>query len=102
MTEWDGSTYVATVCKKCGRPFAFTVDRSVTGKASTTSNRPILHDQPYEDAKELHCFTSGVPLTVLGKVKNAYGNTWYLVRCTVSGKELEGYIYEKAMTGLSN
>ena len=98
QTEWNGSEYVTTVCKKCGVAFDYKSKvEDYTADATTTSKKPILHEDPYEDSPQVYCFVSGVKVKVTGKVKNAYGNTWYQVTYTEAGKEKKGFMYESSL-----
>ena len=100
QTQWDGSTYIATVCKRCGVKFAFKVDTSSAGSAVTTGNEPVVHSDPYKDSPELYCFARGVKVNIIGKVTNAYNNVWYKVSYfnPVTKKLEEGYIYKNGLT----
>lgn|GEM_PF-6328714 len=96
-TKWDGTKYVATVCKKCGETFNFKIDTSVAGTLYTSA-KVSARSQPYSDAPAVIDYNAYDKVTVLGKTENAYGNVWYQVKKTVSGKEVKGYILGEKLT----
>ena len=88
----DGA-YVA-VCKACNYEYPLGTLNTATKGIYTAKATISGCSAPYQDSGYF-CYKKGTKITILGSVKNAYGNTWYK---TSSGD----WIYSKNMTKTSS
>ena len=97
-TYKNGNTKILGACKICHKEFDYLseFDPKVTGDAVLNSKKNYkvnLYKKPYEDADKLVSGKVLKELSIIGKLKNAYGNEWYAIDYQGSGGKVTGYIY---------
>ena len=100
--EWNFRTdgLKLGVCKVCGNEFDWfstleiMTDKKATIKSSKTNYKVNLYEKPYEDAKKETFGKVLKEISILGTVKNAYGNSWYAVKNQDGKTE---YIYKTTL-----
>lgn len=106
--EWNFQTNGKSLgaCKVCGTEFDWFSKLEITNgqanlKNSKKSYKVTLYKKPYEDAEKINTGNKTIKeLTVIGTVKNAYGNEWYAVNCQDNStkEKVTGYIYSQTLT----
>lgn len=97
-TYKNGSSKVLGACKECHKEFDWfskleIVNGQATLKDSKKKYKVNLYQKPYEDADKLVSGKVLKKLSIIGKLKNAYGNEWYAIDYQSNSGKVTGYIY---------
>ena len=88
------------VCSKCGYQFPIVLTPGEAGTCKVLKDFIPRTDGPYDAAaKDTVTIKANTQVTVLGSVKNAYGNKWYKI---VYGSGKTGYVYHDRISFVSN